>query len=200
MQAGVTADRGAQVGEPASAPTGGQEFRPAGLKPASLEQHDRVAMSEDGEPSLPSHRGHVIYVKAQVRAFARSIAVGKSNVVQEANTESRRMALYPGRDDWELARQHAGLTSTAHDDMHAGEIETSLLLHVCPDLVRAGFEDADHLSERPQLLVLGMRGYTNSGVIGMPSQATAAKGAAVLASLTESFDRTLNVLRNRPHS
>lgn len=122
-----------------------------------------------------------------------------SNVAQEANTESRRMALYPGRDDWELARQHAGLTSSSHDDMHAGEIETSLLLHVCPDLVRAGFEDADHLSERPQLLVLGMRGYTTSGVIGMPSEATAAKGAAVLESLTASFDRTLSVLRNGPH-
>ena len=119
-----------------------------------------------------------------------------SNVVQEANTESRRMALFPGRDDWDLARQHAGLISSAHDDMHAGEIETSLLLHVCPDQVRAGFEGADHLSERPQLLVLGMRGYTTSGVIGMPSQGTAAKGKAVLESLTTSFDRTLNVLRN----
>jgi creatinine amidohydrolase len=122
-----------------------------------------------------------------------------SNVVQEANTESRRMALYPGRDDWELARKHAGLTSSAHDDMHAGEIETSLLLHACPDVVRAGFEGADHVTERPQLLVLGMRGYTTSGVIGMPSQASAAKGQAVLASLTESFGRTLSVLRNGPH-
>jgi creatinine amidohydrolase len=119
-----------------------------------------------------------------------------ANVAQELNTESRRMALYPGRDDWELARKHAGLTSSGHDDMHAGEIETSLLLHVCPEVVRAGFEAADHLSERPQLLVLGMRGYTTSGVIGMPSQATATKGAAVLESLTESFGRTLSVLGN----
>ncbi|RSM38989.1 creatinine amidohydrolase [Actinoplanes sp. ATCC 53533] len=119
-----------------------------------------------------------------------------SNTVQEANSESRRMALYPGREDWETARQQAGLVSSGHDDMHAGEIETSLLLHLCPDLVRDGFQDADHVAERPDLLVLGMRGYTSTGVIGSPSQATAAKGKAVLESLTDSFAGTLAVLRN----
>jgi creatinine amidohydrolase len=124
------------------------------------------------------------------------VAVGKSNAVQEANAESRRMALYPGRDDWEVARKQAGLTSSSHDDMHAGEIETSLLLHVCPEVVGEGFASADHVTDRPDLLVLGMLGYTTSGVIGRPSQATAAKGKAVLESLTDSFRRTLSVLRN----
>lgn len=119
-----------------------------------------------------------------------------SNVAQEANTESRRMALYPGRDDWEAARQQAGLASSSHDDMHAGEIETSLLLHLCPELVRDGFEGADHVAERRDLLLLGMKAYTSSGVIGRPSQASAAKGQTVLQSLTESFAGTLAVLRD----
>ncbi len=122
--------------------------------------------------------------------------VGKGNIVQEANVGQRRMALYPGRHDWETARQAAGLTSSSHDDMHAGEIETSLLLHLCPELVRDGHQDADYVAERPHLLVLGMRGYTTSGVIGQPSLATAQKGKAVLDSLTASFAETLQVLRH----
>ncbi|MFI7025747.1 creatininase family protein [Micromonospora sp. NPDC049900] len=118
-----------------------------------------------------------------------------SNVVQEANVAGRHMALYPRRQDWETARQHAELSSTSHDDMHAGEIETSLLLHLCPELVRPGYQTADHLADRPDLLVLGMRGYTDTGVIGKPSAATAAKGKAVLESLTSSFATSLALLR-----
>lgn len=41
-----------------------------------------------------------------------------------------------------------------------------------------------------------MRGYTDSGVIGQPSLATASKGKAVLDSLTTSFAASLAVLRN----
>jgi creatinine amidohydrolase len=121
-----------------------------------------------------------------------------SNVVQEANVGRRRMALYPGRHDWDTARRAAGLTSSGHDDMHAGEIETSLLLHLCPDLVRDGYHTADHFTDRPHLLVAGMRGYTPSGVIGQPSAATPEKGKAVLDSLTTSFADTLEVLINAP--
>ncbi|WP_258399411.1 creatininase family protein [Micromonospora noduli] len=41
--------------------------------------------------------------------------------------------------------------------MHAGELETSLLLHVAPELVRAGNETADWTADhRPHLLTLGM--------------------------------------------
>jgi creatinine amidohydrolase len=116
-----------------------------------------------------------------------------SNVVQEANVSVIRMALYPGRDDWNTARASAGLISSAHDDMHAGEIETSLLLHAHPDLVRAGYEQADHLADRPHLLMLGMAGYTPTGVIGSPSLATPAKGAEVLNSLTSTFIETLRL-------
>jgi creatinine amidohydrolase len=119
----------------------------------------------------------------------------RANTVQEANVSQRRMALYPGRHDWATARRHAGLVSSGHDDMHAGEVETSLLLHLCPELVRDGYQEADHVAERPDLLMLGMRGYTGSGVIGRPSLATAAKGKAVLDSLTASFAQTLTVLQ-----
>jgi creatinine amidohydrolase len=80
--------------------------------------------------------------------------------------------------------------------MHAGEIETSLLLHLCPELVHDGYQDADHLADRPHLLMLGMHGYTASGVIGQPSLATADKGKTVLDSLTTSFGETVRLLQN----
>ncbi|MFE4831233.1 creatininase family protein [Streptomyces sp. NPDC056672] len=116
-----------------------------------------------------------------------------SNIVQEANVERPRMALFPGREHWARARQAAGLTTSAHDDMHAGEIETALLLHLCPEQVRAGYKGGDHFADRPHLLIYGLGAYTTTGVIGQPSAATPEKGAAVLASLTASFAATLDV-------
>jgi creatinine amidohydrolase len=118
-----------------------------------------------------------------------------SNVVQQGNAEGRRMALFPSGADWAQARQSARLASSAHEDMHAGEIETSILLHARPDLVRDGYQNADWVADdRRHLLVTGMSEYTTSGVIGRPSLATAEKGKAVLASLTASFGPLLDIL------
>ncbi|WP_308112887.1 creatininase family protein [Streptomyces sp. DH12] len=118
-----------------------------------------------------------------------------SNVVQEANVDGPAVSLFPLGPDWDRARDHGGLVSDRHADMHAGEIETSILLHAAPDLVRDGYADADHDSgPRPFLLVQGMTPYTDSGVIGYPSQATAEKGKAVLVSLSESFAAHLGAL------
>ena len=48
------------------------------------------------------------------------------------------MALFPSGTDWAQARRSAGLATSSHEDMHAGEIETSILLHAYPELVREG--------------------------------------------------------------
>ncbi|MFZ4237542.1 creatininase family protein [Streptomyces murinus] len=118
-----------------------------------------------------------------------------SNIVQEANLTEPRMSLFPQGREWNRARDHAGLVTNAHEDMHAGEIETSILLHAEPSLVRPGYEHADHDGgERPFLLTEGMKAYTDSGVIGFPSHATADKGKAVLASLVEDFAAHMRVL------
>jgi creatinine amidohydrolase len=110
------------------------------------------------------------------------------NVVQEANLGPLDMALFPTEQDWEDARAEAGLTTTGLSDMHAGELETSILLHALPELVRPGYERADHLADdRRYLLARGMQAYTESGVVGRPSLASAEKGRAVLASLVRSF-------------
>ena len=118
-----------------------------------------------------------------------------SNVVQQANATDVRMTLFPTREDWEAARSAAGLASTLHEDMHAGELEVSLLLHTHPELVRDSYRDGDWAAERPHLLVSGMRGYTDSGVIGRPSLATAEKGRAILDSLAKSAEEHLALLR-----
>nr|WP_206441104.1 creatininase family protein [Streptomyces boncukensis] len=121
-----------------------------------------------------------------------------SNVVQEANVDGPHMSLFPLSSDWEQARQRGGLVSDRHGDMHAGEIETSVLLHAAPELVRSGYESADHDGgARRFLLTLGMGAYTESGVIGYPSHATAAKGKTVLTSLTQGFAVHLEALGER---
>jgi creatinine amidohydrolase len=76
------------------------------------------------------------------------------------------------------------------------ELETSILLHANPELVRDGYQAADWVADnRRHLLTTGMGEYTRSGVIGRPSLASAEKGKAVLASLADSFASVLEILR-----
>jgi creatinine amidohydrolase len=118
-----------------------------------------------------------------------------ANVVQQANVAGPRMTLYPGRKEWDAARAAAGLQSSTSEDMHAGELEVSLLLHAYPELVGEEFRDGDWQADsRPHLLVTGMRGYTESGVIGRPSLAAPEKGRAILDSLARSFRDHLALL------
>jgi creatinine amidohydrolase len=117
------------------------------------------------------------------------------NVVQEASARGERMALFPAVEDWEAARQRAGVATSLLTDMHAGEIETSILLHTHPECVRPGYEAADFVADdRRHLLSLGMSAYTDSGVIGRPSLASAEKGRELLAGLTESFGEYVALL------
>ena len=122
-----------------------------------------------------------------------------SNIVQQANVAGPRMTLFPGRIEWEAARAAAGLQASTSEDMHAGELEVSLLLHTYPELVGDDFRQGDWEADpRPHLLVTGMRGYTESGVIGRPSLATAEKGRAILDSLARSFKDHLALLLRSP--
>ncbi|MET9132490.1 creatininase family protein [Streptomyces antibioticus] len=110
------------------------------------------------------------------------------NAVQESSARGERMALFPAPEDWEAARVRSGVETSLLTDMHAGEIETSILLHAHPELVRPGHESADFVADdRRHLLTLGMSAYTDSGVIGRPSLGSAEKGKELLASFAESF-------------
>ena len=110
------------------------------------------------------------------------------NVVQESSARGEHIALFPAAEDWEEARERAGVRTSLLTDMHAGEIETSILLHAHPELVRPGYEAADFVADdRRHLLSLGMSAYTASGVIGRPSLGSAEKGKELLAGLADSF-------------
>ncbi|MFE2511715.1 creatininase family protein [Streptomyces naganishii] len=110
------------------------------------------------------------------------------NVVQESSARGEHIALFPAAEDWEEARVRAGVRTSLLTDMHAGEIETSILLHAHPEMVRAGHESADFTADdRRHLLTVGMSAYTESGVIGRPSLGSAEKGKELLASLAGAF-------------
>ena len=119
-----------------------------------------------------------------------------SNVVQEGNANGRRMALFPQNAEWQEARDEAGLETSNHDDMHAGEAETSILLHRFPDVVRDSYTSADHLADdRRYLLTTGLLTYAPEGVIGRPSLASPQKGDDLLRSFSRIFKQHLAVLR-----
>ncbi len=111
-----------------------------------------------------------------------------SNVVQESNACGQRMVLFPSSKEWDQARKHAGLTTTNHEDMHAGEGETSILLAEQPDVVTRNHTDADWIADdRRHLLSEGVKAYSTTGVIGRPSLATAEKGHKLLDAFSAQF-------------
>lgn len=124
-----------------------------------------------------------------------------SNVVQEVNTKRDiRVGLFPSREGWTEAREAAGITSTSYEDMHAGELETSILLAVHPGHVRDGWQSADHSApDRRHLTTVGMSAYTDSGVVGYPSRASAEKGRAVLDHLGRAAGELITLLVE-PHA
>lgn len=114
------------------------------------------------------------------------------NVVQES---LGTMALFPSEVDWARARIAAGMETPVDSDMHAGELETSILLHAHPALVKPDYARYDHVNDsREHMLTLSLRAYTESGVVGRPSRASAEKGRLVLANLVESFSGVLDAL------
>lgn len=75
-----------------------------------------------------------------------------------------------------IKKQVAGLVETP-DDLHAGEIETSRLMAVCPELIRGDRlpQASGRESARP-ILTRDLRRYWPSSVLGAPRKATAEKG------------------------
>lgn len=108
------------------------------------------------------------------------------NVVQESSLDPVPLGLFPAEGDWEAARTAAGLATTGLTDMHAGELETSILLSTHPHLVTPPMRDEVH-DDRRYLLERGLQAYSASGVVGRPSLASAEKGRALLEELVRLF-------------
>ncbi|MEA2179322.1 MAG: creatinine amidohydrolase [Solirubrobacteraceae bacterium] len=81
-------------------------------------------------------------------------------------------------------------------DFHANEAETSLMLHVDPELadVELAVDEADRTVGR--VLQYPMPLVTRSGVVGAPSGATAERGAALMAALADALESLLRAARD----
>lgn len=114
------------------------------------------------------------------------------NIAQELNAHGHRVMLAPKRLHWERAYQQAGISVSLSQDMHAGEAETSILMHLFAD----GVVKTDKLIDvdtprRPLLEVVGMKAFTPTGTIGFPSRATSAKGKALLDALVREISHSV---------
>ncbi len=90
----------------------------------SISARTLIAMIDDIRASLARSGIHKLVI---VNGHGGNYVL--SNVVQEANVDGPAVSLFPLGPDWDRAREYGGLQSDRHADMHAGEIETSILLH-----------------------------------------------------------------------
>ncbi|QSB06662.1 creatininase family protein [Natronoglycomyces albus] len=115
---------------------------------------------------------------------------------KSTRTAHARWGYTARRGDWEAARDAAKIKSDHSADMHGRELEASILLSEHPEMVKPSYRDAGFSApERLNLQVLGMTGYTSSGIMGFPSEATAQKGRLGFDSLISSFSGYLELFQ-----
>ena len=79
--------------------------------------------------------------------------------------------------EYDVIKKHGAALYETPGDMHGGEIETSRLLTICPDLVRSDLLPEESYRESPKpLLARDVRRYWPSSVEGAPRQASVEKG------------------------
>ena len=88
-------------------------------------------------------------------------------------------------------------------DAHAGRAETSMMLHLAPDRVRADLAEAGETAPvaelLPRLVADGVAAVSPNGVLGDPAGASAAEGERLVARLVAravaAYDRCLTAAR-----
>jgi creatinine amidohydrolase len=157
--------------------------------------------------SLPTYEAMLIDLiePLLVRGFRRILFLnGHGGNVDPMRVALRRLdekyprAILTGASYWELAeRELAALCEGPRKTVgHACEIETSMMLHLRPDLVRT-----DRIQNDPSATPSGLEGLfwardfkrrTDHGAIGYPQFATAEKGRLMLDAIV---DRVAGVVR-----
>jgi creatinine amidohydrolase/Fe(II)-dependent formamide hydrolase-like protein len=84
----------------------------------------------------------------------------------------------------DLGFEHVNLTTFFKPYDHAGEIETSIIMHLRPELVKHG-EIRRHSFSWPKTDGWRMKDYSESGVLGDPTKASPEKGRKYLKELVE---------------
>jgi len=99
---------------------------------------------------------------------------------------------YGYRNVWHLGYTHVDKLNSAimqtslwnGKTFHAAELETSLMLHIAPDLVKLdrAVREQPEVPHDIDLRPIPWKEYSESGVFGDPAQATAEKGSAYLTA------------------
>ena len=80
-------------------------------------------------------------------------------------------------------------------DMHAGHTETSLMLHLAPDTVRMDLAEVGAVGDSEMLIERmragGIKEVSSNGVVGDPTNATAAHGATMLSFYADHLTKLL---------
>jgi creatinine amidohydrolase len=88
----------------------------------------------------------------------------------------------------------------ADGDSHAGRTETSLLLHLDPGVVRSDLAEPGSTARWREIgevvVARGLAAVTANGVLGDPTTATAAEGAAVFAALVDELCASVEAWRD----
>lgn len=87
---------------------------------------------------------------------------------------------------YDVARQAARNICKTEDDSHAGEIETSLILHLKPHLVKGRGKEEYPNFPHP-LLTRNKRKYWKNAVWGDPTKASATKGRIISRALVDNI-------------
>jgi len=82
-----------------------------------------------------------------------------------------------------LAQELSGISETPNDS-HAGELETSMVLHLAPELVKGRAEEGYPRHPRP-FIVKDKLKYWPGGVWGNPEKATAEKGERAIGLIVD---------------
>lgn len=122
---------------------------------------------------------------------------GLYSLVQELNRGLPRVLLFPRKHNWAKAAAMSGIEGDVYDDVHAGEVETSIMLATHPEIVDQDKVWDEITVERPLMHVFGIGGYSKNGVLGRPSLATADKGKALLKSLVDQCNTELQMTFDR---
>lgn len=99
--------------------------------------------------------------------------------------------------EYQLAATAGRALIETRDDSHAGEIETSRILHSHPQLVKG--TAAEEYPDFPKgILVRDKRACWPGGVWGNPAKASAEKGAAIEELVVAALSRVIDALEARP--
>lgn len=88
-------------------------------------------------------------------------------------------------------------------DAHAGNVETSIMLHLAPEVVELCFAERGNCEPiedlLPSLRAGGVASVSPSGVLGDPCGATAGEGASLFAAMVDDQERRLRAFVHDQH-